>query len=265
MTRTVTDAVIVLGLLAGNDPSDTATNGNSEIKDYSPFLVKDGLKGKRIGVEKTFLQVHEKVDALLQTAIKQMRDAGAEVVEVELLKDIDVNAEEYQLLQFEFKDGLNKYLAAANGKVKSLKALIDFNNQNDSLAMPHFRQEILEASEAMESLESAQYKNVLKKITDVRTKIDSVLQSQGVHAICGPTNGPAWCTDLINGDFFTGYGMYSPAAMAGYPHITVPMGFVEKLPVGITFFSSAFEEPKLISIAYAYEQVSMNRMQPEFS
>lgn len=265
MTRTVTDAAIALGILAGNDPSDPATKVNSEIKDYSPFLVKDGLKGKRIGVEKTFLQVHEKVDALLQTAIRQMRDAGAEVVEVELLKDIDVNAEEYQLLQFEFKDGLNKYLASANGKVKSLKALIDFNNQNDSLAMPHFRQEILEASEAMESLESERYKNILKKVTNVRTKIDAVLKAQGVHAICGPTNGPAWCTDLVNGDFFTGYGMYSPAAMAGYPHITVPMGFVEKLPVGITFFSSAFEEPKLISIAYAYEQVSMNRRQPKFS
>lgn len=265
MTRTVADAAVVLSLLAGTDPSDPATkNIDEKNDDYTKFLIADGLKDKRIGIEKSFIRAHEKVDAELQKALAQMRDAGAEIVEVELLKDLDIGEAEYQLLQFEFRDGLNKYLASANGKVKSLKQLIDFNVENDSLTMPHFRQEILEASEKMASLESQEYKDVLNKITGVRKKIDEVLRTHNIDAICGPTNGPAWCTDLVNGDFFTGYGMYSPPAMAGYPHVTVPMGFVENLPVGITFFASAFEEGRLISIAYAYEQASKNRKAPQF-
>jgi amidase len=268
MTRSVTDAAIVLGLLAGKDERDEATTRSSRgpENDYTKFLLTDGLKGKRIGIEKSYLHVHEAVDALFQKAINTMKSQGAEIVEVDFMSQLkDTNSEEYLVLQYEFKDGLNKYLESANGKMKSLKDVINFNIQNESKAMPFFKQEILVKSEALGSLQDIAYVNAVKKITTIaKNSIDKTLSSFKLDAICGPTNGPTWCTDLINGDFFTGYGMYSPAAIAGYPHINVPMGFVNELPLGLTFLSTAFSEPSLISIGYAYEQASKNRKAPRF-
>jgi amidase len=268
MTRTVTDAAVVLGLLAGKDDRDDATTsapGKSET-DYTKFLAADGLKSKRIGVEKSYLHIHEGVDGLFQKAIETMKAQGAEIVEVDFMSLLkETNSDEYLVLQYEFKDGLNKYLSTANAKVKSLTDVINFNIQNESKAMPFFKQEILVKSEALKSLEEKEYQNAVKKITTIaRTAIDQTLAKFEVDAICGPTNGPSWCTDLVNGDFFTGYGMYSPAAIAGYPHINVPMGFVNELPIGLTFLGTAFSEPSLISIGYAYEQASNNRRGPRF-
>jgi amidase len=266
MTRTVTDAAVLLSVMAGPDERDTATIQAQMRKtfDYTQYLDANGLKGKRIGVEKSYLHVHEAVDALLQKAIEQMRTAGAEIVEVEFRNLIKVEGAEYELLQFEFKDGLNKYLANANGKVKSLTELIAFNKQNEEIVMPYFKQEILESSEKKGDLHTAEYKKAYEKIVSFRSIIDQALAKDQLDAICGPATGPSWCTDLINGDSFTGYGMYSPAAMAGYPHITIPMGHAFGLPIGFTFFAGAFREPELFAIGFAYEQVSKNRTKPEF-
>jgi amidase len=266
MTRTVTDAAIVLGLLAGSDPQDpvTATSEGKTAEDYTKFLDGKALQGKRIGVEKSYLKVHEAVDALFQKAIMQLKQAGAEVVEIDFLARIKIEGAEYKLLQYEFKDGLNKYLSSSSARVRSLKELIAFNKENEQEAMPFFKQEILEASEERSDLESKEYKEVLAKVLSVRKIIDDTMREFKLDVICGPANGPSWCTDLINGDSFTGYGMYSPAAMAGYPHITVPMGFVFDLPVGLTFFAGAFQEPLLVGVGYAYEQASKNRRMPDF-
>lgn len=266
MTRTVRDAAIVLTAIAGEDKVDAATSRLSGLGmlDYSSFLNADGLAGKRIGLERSYLKVHEGVDALLQNAIELMKSKGAEIVEVDLLKRLNVDQEEFELLQYEFKDGLNKYLANSQGKVKSLAELISFNKENEEQVMPFFKQEILEQSQAKEGLEREGYKKVLAKVKETAQIIDDVLKENNLQVICGPTNGPAWCTDLVNGDHFLGYGMYSPAAMAGYPSITVPMGQLEKLPVGITFFASAFQESMLFEIGYAFEQASLLRRPPEF-
>ncbi len=268
MARTVRDAAIALGALAGMDPDDTATR-TSEGKahsDYTRFLDVDGLKGKRIGVEKTLRKVHEGVDTLLEEALDTMKQKGAEIIEVELLARVEgISNEEYEVLKFEFKDGLNRYLSRVSGPVKSLKDVINFNSTNQERAMPFFGQEILESSEEKGSLETPAYKQALEKILSVtRTGIDGVLKEHQLDAICGPMNGPSWCTDLINGDYFTGYGFYSTPAIAGYPHINVPMGLVYGLPVGLLFMGTAYSEPQLLTLAYAYEQASQKRVPPQF-
>jgi amidase len=268
MTRTVKDAAILLGALTGIDERDPATassKGKSQT-DYTSFLKADGLKGKRIGIEKSYLKVHEGVDAILSKALDQMKNAGAEVIEVDLLgKTREAGGSEYMVLKYEFKDGVNKYLAGANAKVKSLEDVIKFNRDNEPKAMPYFKQEILEASQALGGLDSKEYTEALTKLLTVtRGALDNVFKENKLDALCGPANGPSWCTDLVNGDYSTGYGAYSPAAIAGYPSITVPMGMVFELPIGLAFIGKAFGEGELISIAYAYEQVSKNRIAPKF-
>ena len=267
MARTVKDAAILLGALTGSDEKDTATTsseGNS-FKDYTQFLDINGLQGKRIGIEKSFMKVNEGVDTILKKALELMKSKGASIVEVEIMKAISpLDAVEEDILEYEFKDGLNIYLSRANAKVKSLQELIAFDQQHEQLMMPFFKQEIFESAEKKESLNSKDYLEKLKKLLTTRKAIDNLIHEQQLDAIAGPTNGPTWCTDLINGDFFTGYGMYSPAAIAGYPCITVPMGLVHELPVGISFFSMAYKEPELLKIAYAYEQASKNRVAPKF-
>ena len=269
MARTVRDAAILLGALIAEHPADAATrNRPADIPlDYSAFLKTDALQGRIIGVDKSLLKGHEAIDALLVKALDQMKGAGATIVEVkfrDLLKD--VGKDEFDVLKYEFKDGLNKYLAAHTGKVKSLEEVIKFNNENESRAMPYFKQEILVDSQAMEDLDSKGYKEALNRLlTTTKKAFADVFRKHNLNALCGPTNGPSWCIDLINGDSFTGYGMYSPAAIAGYPSISVPMGEVAGLPVGLAFLGLAYSEPELVGIAYAYEQVSKNRKPPGYA
>jgi amidase len=268
MARTVTDAAILLGPLTGSDENDVVTKsseGKAE-KDYSRYLDTNGLQDKRIGLEKSFLKNHEAVDALLQQAIDQLKSKGAEIVIVDFLKTVKgISEDEYKVLQFEFKDGLNNYLKNSKSKVKSLKELIEFNKQNEAKAMPYFKQDILESSEAKGDLHTKEYQDALQHILKVtRNGIDEMMRKEKLDAISGPSFGPSWCTDWINGDYGTGYGFSGPAAIAGYPHITVPMGFVFGLPVGLSFFGKAYSEGVLISIAFAYEQLSKNRRAPSF-
>ena len=268
MARTVRDAVILLGPLTAADNNDpaTATRAGKALNDYTQFLNADGLRRKKIGIEKSFLKGHEVIDGLFKEAIESMKAKGATIVEVDLLEKLkSLEGLEFEVLKFEFKDGLNKYLASANAGVRSLQDVIDFNVKNDTTAMPFFKQEILESSQEKADLKSKEYIETLSKLrSTTRNAIDNLLRDNQLACICGPTNGPSWCIDLINGDSFTGYGMYSPAAVAGYPSVTVPMGMVFGLPVGLTFLGTAYAEPDLITVAFAYEQGSQKRTPPEF-
>lgn len=267
MARTVKDAAILLAALCGIDPADAVTRhskGNTH-KDYTGFLDINGLKGKRLGIEKSFSKGNPDVVSLLNKTIALLKEKGATIVEVDLLKSIyPIGEAENSILHYEFKDGLNKYLAAANAKVKSLKEVIEYNNQHEAQTMPFFKQETLIRSEKKGGLDSKEYKDALAKSTSSRQIIDKLLQQHKLDAICGTTNGLACCIDLVNGDYDTGFSFSSPAAMAGYPHITVPMGFVHELPIGFSFFGTAYSEPALISMAYAFEQATMARKAPKF-
>ena len=266
LARTVTDAALLLSAMAGIDPDDEPTVKNKiPVRDYTQFLDANSLKGKRVGVEKSFLKHHEGIDKLLKQALSQLEQAGATIVEVEFMhKAGEFGKAENERLEFEFKDGLNKYLSTANGKVKSLKELIAFDLQNESTVMPWFKQEILENSEKRGDLNSKEYAAANQKLEELRIYIDQLFTAQNLDALCGPATGTSWCNDAINGDSWTGYGAYSPAAITGYPSITVPMGFVSELPVGLSFIGQAFAEPEIISIGYAYEQISKNRKSPQF-
>lgn len=268
MARTVRDAAILLGALAGEDPQDSytsASKGKNE-PDYTKFLDADGLKGKRIGIEKDGLKVNPAMDSLFQQAIETLKSKGATIVEVELYKQLkEAGKAQLTVLLYEFKDGLNSYLSKANSKVKSLADVIAFNKQNETKAMPFFKQETLELAEKKGGLNEKEYVEAVGKTAGITRKaIDTLLKEHNLDAIAAPTNGFACCIDLVNGDYDNGFSFSSPAAMAGYPHITVPMGYYNELPVGLSFISSAYKEGDIIRLGYAYEQASKKRVAPKF-
>lgn len=267
MTRTVTDAAMLLGALVGVDPADAVTleSRGKSATDYTQYLKADALKGKRIGIEKSFLDGHEGVVALYKEAIEALKKQGATVVEVELLNQFrEMGNAETLVLQYEFKDGLNRYLSKANARVKSLADVIAFNRQNEAKAMPFFKQETLESSEAKGDLTSREYIEALAKTRSWRQRIDQLMATHKLDAIGGTSIGPAGCIDLVNGDYDTGFYFCSPAAMAGYPHLTVPMGAVHGLPVGFSLIAGAYQEGPLLAMGYAYEQASKKRARPTF-
>jgi len=267
MARTVKDAALLLSALAVVDPDDSVTQqskGKAQ-KDYTAFLDIGGLKGKRLGIEKSFFSGNPDVVALLKKTVDLLKEKGATIVEIDLLKSTNpLGASEFTVLHYEFKDGLNKYLSMTNAKVKSLRDVIDFNIKNETTTMPFFKQEILINANDKGDLNSQEYKEALDKSTSARNIIDTFLHENKLDAICGTTNGLACCIDLINGDYDTGFSLSSPAAMAGYPHITVPMGFIHELPIGFSFFGTAYSEPELIKMAYAFEQLTKARKPPVF-
>lgn len=268
MTRTVTDAAILLGAMTGVDPNDAVTRESSgkAAPDYTTFLSTTGLAGKRIGVETSFLKGHEGVVGLYKQAIELLKKQGATIIEVDLLKSLsDIGGVEFTVLQYEFKDGVNKYLATANAPVKTLTDVIAFNKKNEAKAMPFFKQETLESSNAKAGLDSKEYTDALAKTRATRQRIDQLMSAHKLDAICGTSIGFAGCIDLINGDYDTGFYFCPPAAMAGYPHITVPMGAVHGLPVGLSFIAGAYQEGPLLTLGYAYEQASKKRVRPSFT
>jgi amidase len=268
MARTVKDAAILLGALTGVDEKDPVTKQSVDKThpDYSIYCVQDGLRGKKIGMEKSHLKGHEKVVALYQQAIETLKQQGAEIVEVDLLAPLrEFGASEFAVMQYEFKDGLNKYLAGAGVEgARSLEEVIAFNRKNEAKVMPYFRQETMEGSQARGGLDSKEYLDALEKSTGARKIIDDLLLKYQLDAIVGVTNGPACCTDLVLGGYGSGFSFSFPAARAGYPHITVPMGMVLGLPVGLSFVAGAYKEGELLSLAYGYEQASKKRMAPKF-
>ena len=269
MTRTVKDAAIFLGILAGVDTKDTVTieSKGKALKDYTSGFNKNYLAGKRIGIEASFFKGNnEDVIALYRSTIEILKKQGAIIIEVELIKEINeaVGNTEFDILKFEFKDGLNKYLTSANATVKTLEEVIAFNNKNQATAMPYFKQETLISSNKKDSLESTEYKNALVQSLKSRAIISNMLKENKLAAICGVTNGLAACIDTINGDYDTGFSFSTPAAISGYPHITVPMGFIHELPIGFSFMADAYQEAEIINLAYAFEQATLQRKKPKF-
>jgi amidase len=203
--------------------------------------------------------------ALYKAAIDVLKKQGATVVEVELRKELkETGNAEFTVLQYEFKAGLNRYLSKANANVKTLADVIAFNQQNQAKAMPFFKQETLESSEAKGDLTSKDYTEALTKTRSWRQRIDKLMTANKLDAIAGTSIGPAGCIDLINGDYDTGFYFCQPAAMAGYPHLTIPMGTVHGLPVGFSLIAGAYQEGALLSMGYGYEQASKKRERPAF-
>ena len=268
MGRTVEDVAITLGALTGIDSSDTKTlaSAGKFQTDYTRFLKKDGLHGKRIGLLKKTMGFSDKVDTLINKTIAWLRANGAEVVDVEFPKGENYEDASFNVMLYEFKDGLNKYFAglSSDAPVRSLKELIEFNKK-DSVELRYFDQKLLDSADKKGNLESADYRKALARMTKATREdgIDKVMNNNKLDAIMAPTGSPAWKTDLLLGDHFVG-GSSSPAAISGYPAITVPMGFVDDLPVGITFFGRAWSEPVLLEIAYSYEQGTKHRKAPKY-
>ncbi len=271
MARNVSDAAILLTALAGADPRDAATaesNGRS-VPDYTKFLDVNGLKGARIGVARAkFFGFNDEVDNLMRAAIDSMRARGAIIVDPADITTVgQFDDSEQEVLLYDFKADLNAYLASLGptATVKSMADIIAFNERNKSKEMPYFSQELMIQSEAKGPLSEKAYIDALAKNHRLaRTEgIDAVMDKNKLDALIAPTGGPAWLTDVINGDHFTG-GYSSPSAVAGYPHITVPAGFAYGLPVGMSIFGRAWSEPKLISIAYSFEQATKHRKAPRF-
>ncbi|NNV56647.1 amidase [Limnovirga soli] len=266
MARTVKDAAIFLAALAGVDEADAVTRNSmgKASKDYSASLATSTLSGKRIGVEQSFLHGHEGVVQLYKNAIETLKAQGAIIIETDLMKSINDIEGEYDVLLYEFKDGVNKYLSTATAPVKSIEEVMAFNKKNEATAMPFFKQEILEKSNAKGDLSSKEYTTALHNILQSRGIIDALLKEHQLDAIAAVSNGVACCIDLINGDYDTGFSFSTPAAIAGYPHITLPMGMVHDLPVGISFMAGAYQEQAIIDIAYVFEQATKHRTKPGF-
>jgi amidase len=271
MARTVADAAVLLGAMAGIDPRDTATAASAGrgSRDYTAALDSGGLKGARIGVaRKKYFGYSTATDALVDAAIAEMKTQGAVIVDpanIPMAGQLD--ACELDVLLYEFKADLNAYLAGreASAPVHSLKELIAFNLREKEREMPFFGQEILLQADEKGPLTSAAYRKALETCrTRSRVRgIDAVMARFRLDAIVAPTGSPAWTTDLVNGDHFLGASS-TPAAVAGYPSVTVPAGFAFGLPVGVSFIGRPWSEATLIKLAYAYEQRTRLRKPPRF-
>lgn len=270
MARTVTDAAILLGALSGIDPLDAATAASrGKVRDYTASLRADGLKGARIGVaRKKYVGYSAAADSLLEAAIADMKGQGAVIVDpADIPTAGRLDACEFDILLYEFKAGLNAYLGKLGpaAKVHSLADLIAFNLRETDREMPFFGQEILISAEKKGALTSPAYRKALRtcRIRSRAAGIDAVMTRLRLDAIVAPTGSPAWLTDLVNGDHFLGASS-TPAAVAGYPSITVPAGFARGLPVGLSFIGRAWSEATLIQYAFAYEQATHHRKPPQF-
>jgi len=270
ITRTVADAALVLDAIAGFDPRDPATEAYSRFAGnrFGLELSSEGLKGARIGIARQFFGFHDQVDKLMEAAILEMRSLGAQVIDP---SDIPTRGEfgdsEFTVMLYEFKANLNAYLKALGpaAPVRSLEDIVEFNVQHSDAEMQFFGQEIFLEALKKGPLTSKEYQNALERNHRLaRTEgIDFVLDRDRLDAIVAPTGGPAWKTDLINGDPSSG-GSSGFAAVAGYPNVTVPLGFIKGLPVGISFFGRAWSEASLLKFAYAFEQATESRAKPKF-
>lgn len=267
MARSVSDAAEMLGAMAGRDPLDGATAEGRFHENYTRFLDAGALSGTRIGLLREYWGRHDALDGLLDEAEAAMRDAGADLVDVESLPGIDeTDRPGFELMLYEFKAGLNKYLAelAPGAAVSSLEDVIRFNEQHRDAEMPYFGQDILESAAEKGSLAEPAYQEALAISRETcRSAIDTTVADGDLEALFAPTTGPAWVTDLMHGDRSSFPGCSSPAARAGYPHVSVPGGFLFGLPVGVSFFGTAWSEPRLLAIAYAFEQATSHRKPPQ--
>jgi len=270
MARSVRDAALVLGCLTGVDPEDSATAASEghAYADYTEFLDPNGLNGARIGVATQYAQGHEAVEAMFGEALEAMRQAGATIIEI---PEVDawrrMGRPSGQLMRYEFKADLNAYLAALGPEapVKTLDDIIAFDRAHADLEMPWFQQKIFLECQDLGPLTEPAYIEALSEAMRLSRDegIDGVMGEHGLDAIVAPTGSPAWTTDLINGDRYH-MGSSSPAAIAGYPNISVPMGSFMELPVNISIWGAAWSEPRLLAIAFAFEQLTQHRRTPRF-
>ncbi|TFW30916.1 amidase [Massilia horti] len=268
MTRSVADAALLLAALAGVDPDDPATaDGKGRALDYAAALRQDGLRGKRIGVTRNFFGSNDAVDALIEKELAVLKAQGATLVDVKLPNIDKYGDSELEVLLYEFKPDLAAYFDAyaPHAPVKTMADVIAFNDKHASREMPYFGQEHLIASQAKAGLDAREYKDALaNNLRYAREEgIDQIMKEHQLDALVAPTGGPAWLTDYINGDHYGG-SFSTPAAVAGYPHITVPAGYTRGLPVGLSFVGGAWSEATLIAMAYAYEQATRHRRPPAF-
>jgi len=270
MARTVADAAVLLGALTGIDPRDSATRSSlgKSHSDYTRFLDKDGLRGARIGVARAYFNFNDQVDKRMEELIREIKKLGAVVIDpADIPTKGKFDDSEFEVLLYEFKTDLNAYLAGLGPKapVRSLKEVIEFNEKNRDKEMPYFGQDIFIKAQGKGPLSDKKYLQAVRKnqLLSRGQGIDFIMRQHRLDALIAPTGGPAWTTDWINGDHFTG-GYSSPSAVAGYPHITVPAGYIFGLPFGISFFGAAYSEPKLIKYAYSFEQATKVRRAPRF-
>jgi amidase len=268
MTRSVADAALLLTAIAGVDPSDTATkDAQGKSTDYAAALRKDGLQGKRIGVTRNFFGNSPAIDALIEQELAVLKAQGATLVDVELPNADKYGDSELEVLLTEFRPDLESYLSgyAPHASVKTMADVIAFNDKNAGHELQHFGQEHLIAAQKKPGLDDKSYREALANNHKFSREegIDKIMREQKLDALVAPTGGTAWLTDYINGDHYGG-SFSSPAAVAGYPHVTVPAGYVHGLPVGISFVGGAWSEATLIGVAYAYEQASGRRRAPTF-
>lgn len=270
MARTVRDAAVLLTALAGGDPRDPATQaaaGHVE-KDYTRFLDRNALKGARLGVARKFFGANAGADRVAEAAIAELKKLGADLIDpADLPSHGKFGDSEFELLLYEFKDGLTRYFAAlgSGARVRTLADLIAFNSAHATAELAVFGQDVLESADKKGPLTEKAYLDALEKNLRLSRAegIDAALREHRLEALIAPTSGPACLIDPVNGDQDTG-GCSSPAAVAGYPHITVPAGYVHGLPVGISFFGTAWSEPRLLGLAYSFEQATKARKPPRF-
>ena len=269
MARTVQDAAMLLAALAGVDQGDGVTReGAGKAGDYlAATRNRDGLKGKRIGVARDFFGRSDKVDAVIERALLVLKAQGATLIDVKVPNTDKYDDAEFEVLLYEFKPGLAAYLAeyAPHAAIKNMADVIAFNKQHSARELMHFGQKYLVLSEAKGALDTKQYQEALATCRRYAREegLDQVMAEHRLDALVAPTGGSAWLTDVVNGDHYGG-SFSSPAAVAGYPHITVPAGYVHGLPVGLSFVGGAYTEAALIGMAYAFEQATLHRKAPRF-
>lgn len=269
MARSVSDAALLLSAMSGPDENDpiTASEENHSTTDYSEFLNLDGLQGKRIGVARQLFNDNSLLNELMENQLNVLRQGGAILVDVEFTTLDAMSTAENEVLLYEFKTDMNKYLSQRGGSIKNLADLIAFNEANSESEMPYFAQELFEQAQSKGDLTDSSYLAVLNisKKASQSEGIDKVMLANNLDAIVSPSNEVPWLIDLVNGDNTESYiSSSSLAAVSGYPSITVPAGFITELPIGLLFFGSAFSEGVLIEIAYAYEQITQARREPKF-
>jgi amidase len=263
MARTVRDAALLLGAMAGADPRDPATAQGKAESDYTQFLHITGLKGARLGVVKNLLGQQPHVDAVIQSALDLLKARGATLVEVEL-KTAAYDAAEQDVLLYEFRADLDAYLAARGGSVRDLAGLIAYDQAHRDVEMPFFGQDLFLQAQAKGPLTDPAYAKALAACAQARQDITGLLAQHQLQALVGPTGGTPWLIDHVNGDSISGPSFTSPAAVGGCPHITVPAGQAFGLPVGLSFVAGPWQEPQLLSLAYAFEQYRNARRPPRF-
>jgi amidase len=269
MARTVADAAALLTALAGSDPRDPATaDADAHTADYVRFLDPAGLRGARIGAARNMAGFHPDSDRLFDEALAEMKRQGAEIIDPADVPGIkELGDPEFEVLLYEFKAGLETYLATlgASAPIKTLAEAIAFNEANRAREMPFFAQEIFLKAQEKGPLSTPAYREALAKCRRLsRTEgLDASFEKQRLDALVAPTGAPAWVIDPLSGDHYVG-GNSTPAAVAGYPSISVPMGFVFGLPVGISFIGRAWSEPSLLRLAFAFERATHHRRPPRF-